>query len=427
VSGTDRPPRSAQERERDRRERELRRSARNPAAPPLPDPDFSGPGVSPPMPPAPAHYAAPGEHAVPEQRPRPRRSLRARAGAIGALLASGFVVWFLVSLFQPFAGDGHGRVLVEIPTGASAGDVGSILARAGVVPSGFFFDVRALVEGKRSSLRPGRFALRRDMSYAAAIAALSKPPPAAIIIKLVIPEGYTRTQTSRLAAENGVTGSYISASARSPALDPAHYGAPAGTDSLEGFLFPATYELVAGASAKRLVAEQLKAFEERFSSQLRRRARALGETPYELLTVASMVEREAKLPADRPRIAAVIYNRLRDRMVIGIDATVYYALELQRGAPYTGELTASQLRVDSPYNTRTHTGLPPTPISNPGMASIEAAAHPAHVPYRYYVAGADGCGEQVFSATYARFAADVASYQAAVRRAGGRPPTCAKK
>ena len=127
-------------------------------------------------------------------------------------------------------------------------------------------------------------------------------------------------------------------------------------------------------------------------------------TPYQLLIVASMVEREAQIPGDRPKIAAVIYNRLRAGMPLGIDAT-----HLLRGRAGDGhrrrtrsELTEAQLHIDSPYNTRTHVGLPPTPISNPGLASIEAAAHPAHVSYLYYVAGADGCGEQVFSDTRGR-------------------------
>jgi UPF0755 protein len=141
-----------------------------------------------------------------------------------------------------------------------------------------------------------------------------------------------------------------------------------------------------------------------------------------------MVEREAQVPSDRAKVAAVIYNRLRARMPLGIDATIYYAVELQKGiATYTGELTASQLQIESPYNTRTHAGLPPTPIANPGEASIEAAAHPAHVPYLYYVAGADGCGEQAFSSTYARFQEDVAAYDLAVRRNGGKPPACTHK
>ncbi|HTA37010.1 MAG TPA: endolytic transglycosylase MltG, partial [Solirubrobacteraceae bacterium] len=160
----------------------------------------------------------------------------------------------------------------------------------------------------------------------------------------------------------------------------------------------------------------------------KRRARELHVTPYQLLTVASMIEREAQTAGDRPKIAAVIYNRLREGIPLGIDATIYYAVEEQKGiATYTGELTDSQLKIDSPYNTRTHKGLPPTPISNPGVASIEAAAHPAHVPYLYYVAGADGCGEQVFSRTEAEFEKNVAAYDAAVKKNGGHPPACKKK
>jgi UPF0755 protein len=257
------------------------------------------------------------------------------------------------------------------------------------------------------------------------------PPPGGAgsktlaIVRITIPEGETRAQIALIAKEKGLTGSYLAAARRSPQLHPAHYGAPPGTPNLEGFLFPATYELYAGSAARLLVSDQLQAFTERFGPHLTARARALHITPYQLLTVASMVEREAVLPADRPKIAAVIYNRLRLGMPLGIDATLYYAVEQQLRIPtYTGELTEAQLHIDSPYNTRTHTGLPPTPISNPGMASIEAAAHPAHVSYLYYVAGADGCGEQVFSDTAAEFEANVAAYQAAVRRSGGHPPTC---
>jgi len=124
----------------------------------------------------------------------------------------------------------------------------------------------------------------------------------------------------------------------------------------------------------------------------------------------------------------VIYNRLHQGIPLGIDATIYYAVELERNIPtYTHELTESELRIDSPYNTRLHAGLPPTPISNPGLASIEAAANPAHVPYLYYVAGADGCGEQVFSTTQAAFEVNVAAYHAAVEKNGGHPPACKKK
>jgi UPF0755 protein len=257
----------------------------------------------------------------------------------------------------------------------------------------------------------------------------SPPPTATVrIVKVVIPEGENRLQIAEIAAADGLTGSYAKASESSPVLNPATYGAPKDTPNLEGFLFPATYDMDAGASVSRLVTEQLEAFQERFGAEEVQRARDLHITPYQLLTVASMVEREALVPGDRAKIAAVIYNRLRSGMPLGIDATIYYAVEQAKGiATYTGELTESQLHIDSPYNTRIHHGLPPTPISNPGMASIEAAAHPAHVPYLYYVAGADGCGEQVFSTTYAQFEVDAAAYDAAVKKNGGKPPVCKKK
>ncbi|MGO9488614.1 MAG: endolytic transglycosylase MltG [Solirubrobacteraceae bacterium] len=252
-----------------------------------------------------------------------------------------------------------------------------------------------------------------------------KPVAAIPVVKVLIPEGKTRVQIAQIAAADGLTGDYRRASRSSPLLNPIHYGAPAGTPDLEGFLFPATYDMDRGAPVGRLVEEQLTAFQENFGAEEVARARALGVTPYQLLTVASMVEREAQVPGDRAKIAAVIYNRLQAGMPLGIDASIYYAVELEKGIPtYTQELTEAQLHIDSPYNTRTHLGLPPTPISNPGAASIYAAAHPAHVPYLYYVAGADGCGEQVFSDTQAEFEANVAAYEAAKRKNGGHPPTC---
>jgi UPF0755 protein len=256
----------------------------------------------------------------------------------------------------------------------------------------------------------------------------SKTAKVAPALRVLIPEGETRLQIAEIAAADGLLGSYRTASRHSSLLDPSSYGAPANTPDLEGFLFPDTFDIDRGAPVSELVEAQLTDFRSRFGASQIAAARALHVTPYQLLTVASMVEREAQIPADRPRIAAVIYNRLSQGMPLGIDATIYYAVELKSGiATYTHELTEAQLHIDSPYNTRLHTGLPPTPISNPGLASIEAAAHPAHVPYLYYVAGADGCGEQVFSTTEAQFEVDAAAYHAAVARNGGHPPTCKKK
>lgn len=253
----------------------------------------------------------------------------------------------------------------------------------------------------------------------------AKAPVVPVAVKVLIPEGKTRAQIAQLTAKAGLKGSYLVASRHSSLLDPARYGAPHGTPDLEGFLFPATYDMDPGESAGRLVAKQLEAFRENFGLSDIARARALHVTPYQLLIVASMVEREAQVPGDRPKIAAVIYNRLREGTPLGIDASIYYAVELSKGiATYTHELTESELHINSPYNTRTHKGLPPTPISNPGVASIEAAAHPAHAAYLYYVAGADGCGEQVFSTTLAAFEANAAAYQAAVSKNGGHPPVC---
>jgi UPF0755 protein len=249
-----------------------------------------------------------------------------------------------------------------------------------------------------------------------------KIPPIPKIVKIVIPEGFTRAQIAVLAHQDGLRGSYLLPSKHSSEIDFAHYGAPAGTPNLEGFLFPATYEMYVGAPASQLVSEQLSAFHENFGGGEVDRARVLGITPYQLLIVASIIEREAAIPYDRRLVAAVIYNRLHLNMTLGIDSTLRYALH-----NFSTPLTEAELHSGSPYNTRTHTGLPPTPISNPGVAAIQAAAHPAHVSYLYYVAGADGCGEEVFSTSYAQFEKNAAAYREAIAKNGGQVPTCDRK
>ena len=151
--------------------------------------------------------------------------------------------------------------------------------------------------------------------------------------------------------------------------------------SVEGFLFPSTYHFVATTSAERLVANQLIAFENRWRTVDLRRARERRQTPYDVLVIASMVERETVVPSERRLVAAVIYNRLERDMPLAIDATIRYGL----GIPGTRPLTRAHLNSNSPYNTRRFKGLPPTPIGNPGLASIRAAAAPADVDYLYYV------------------------------------------
>jgi len=150
--------------------------------------------------------------------------------------------------------------------------------------------------------------------------------------------------------------------------------------NLEGFLFPATYDFLHGTTSRQLVHAQLAAFCRNWRSVNMAYARSKNLTPYDVLTIASMIEREAAVPAERPLVAAVIYNRLHEGMPLGIDATLRYGLHI----PPTESIHQSQLANPTAYNTRLHTGLPPTPISNPGLASIRAAAHPAKVDYLYY-------------------------------------------
>jgi cell division protein YceG involved in septum cleavage len=259
----------------------------------------------------------------------------------------------------------------------------------------------------------------------AAIAALayrhfhrSSPPPVVVVrtITLTIPEGYSRAQTAEVAKQEGLRGGYEQASIRSPYLDPAKYGGK-GAKNLEGFLFPDTFELQAHAASSSLVQLQLEDFKRRIAGVDMSYARSKNLTTYDVLTIASMIEREAGLASQRKLVAAVIYNRLHEGMPLGIDATTRFAT-----GNYTQPLTESELAVDSPYNTRTHTGLPPGPIDSPGLASIEAAANPAKADYLFYVVEPGACNKLAFASTEAEFNADVESYNSAREAAGGNSP-----
>ena len=260
----------------------------------------------------------------------------------------------------------------------------------------------------------------------AAIAALaykhfhkSTPPPAPVVLKTItvtIPEGYTRAQTAEVAKQDGLSGSYEKASVRSKYLNPAKYGGK-GAKDLEGFLFPDTFELKKHASAAELVQLQLEDFRNRIAGVNMKYADSKNLTVFDVVTIASMIEHEAVSEGDRKKVARVIYNRLHEGMPLGIDATTRFAT-----GNYTEPLTESELAVDSPYNTRTHTGLPPGPIDSPGLASIEAAAHPAKGDYLFYVVEPGACNKLAFSKTEAEFEADVARYNSAREAAGGNSP-----
>ncbi|MFL5849371.1 MAG: endolytic transglycosylase MltG [Solirubrobacteraceae bacterium] len=356
----------------------------------------------------------------PPPPPRPGRRWLVRILAVLALLLAAAAIWFVVSLFQPFKGDASTqRSTVLIPGGADAGKIGDILERRGVVSSSFFFDVRARLSGDRDRLRPGVYRLPQDSSYADVLNRLTQGPPPVKKVAITVPEGRSRREEAvRIRANSNLEGSYLAATKRSRLLRPARYGAPRGTPSLEGFLFPATYELKSDAPVKQLVGEQLRAFKRAIRRVDMRAARRRNVTTYEVLTIASMVEREAMLRRERPIIAGVIYNRLRRNIPLGIDATIRYATG-NWGRP----LTQSQLRIPSAYNTRTHQGLPPTPIGSPGIAAIRAAAHPKRTPYLYYVVKPGGCGEHAFTTSFAAFQRASARYEAARAKQGGRSPT----
>jgi uncharacterized YceG family protein len=331
------------------------------------------------------------------------------------------VVIGALMLFQPFGSAEGAQVQVTIPQGSSARAIGDQLAEAGIVDSGLFFSLRATMSGKRERLRSGRHTLRKDMSYGKALAALSETDVStkAPTIDVTIPEGRSRREIAPIAKRAGLTGDYLAASKRfKGALNPFRYDAPRGTRSLEGFLFPATYELRPAAPARDLVERQLATFRERFASVDLSRSRRKNLTAYDVLIIASMVEREAQLEKERPLIAAVIYNRLKDGIPLGIDATSRYALDKPSGA-----LTQSELQIDSPYNTRKRVGLPPTPIGNPGLSSIRAAAAPANVRFLYFVVKPGTCGEHAFSETIEQFQRDSERYNAARAEAGGKSPT----
>ena len=224
------------------------------------------------------------------------------------------------------------------------------------------------------------------------------PPPAPVAappkpLRIIFPEGFTREQMAERIGE-------VNAIAREkrnvrPRLSPGRYRALTRGASrvppqfrtegrpphLEGFLFPATYEFTAKTTTRQLVNKQLTAFRRNWSRLNLRYARSKNLTSYDVLVIASMVEKEVIAPEERALVAAVIYNRLKAGMTLGIDATIRYGL----GVPPTESLRVSHLNDPTPYNTRIHPGLPPTPIANPGLASLQAAAHPAKVNYLFFV------------------------------------------
>ena len=240
------------------------------------------------------------------------------------------------------------------------------------------------------------------VSTAPATSATSQQP-----LRIVFPEGFTReAMAERIGAVNEIAQHKYDVT---PRLSPTRYLAETKSSplpgklaedgkrrSLEGLLFPATYTFTPLTTTEQLVQMQLDAFDRAWSKVDLAYAKKKNLTPYDVLVIASMIEGEVRVPKERALVAAVIYNRLKARMPLGIDATLRYGLHI----PPTEAITQSQLDSDNPYNTRKLPGLPPTPIGNPGLASMQAAAHPAKVPYLYFVRRKD-CKSHYFSRTQA--------------------------
>jgi peptidoglycan lytic transglycosylase G len=238
--------------------------------------------------------------------------------------------------------------------------------------------------------------------------AVDTAPPKPVL-RIVFPEGFTKKQ---MAARIGVVNEIASEERGiSPSLRPGRYlqateqvaKLPAGfkdsdAPNLEGFLFPATYEFNEDTTSAQLVDDQLAAFDRAWGHIDMKYARSKRLTPYDVLIIASMIEKEVQVPRERPIVAAVIYNRLRRDMPLGLDATIRYGFDI----PPTQAILQSQIDSDNPYNTRRIVGLPPTPISNPGLASMQAAAHPAEVDFLYFVRKAD-CRSHFFTASEQEF------------------------
>ncbi len=278
---------------------------------------------------------------------------------------------------------GHrGRtVTVLIPKGASTSRIADLLASAGVIHSGTLFALYVRLHG--DTLLAGTYSLPKNSPYSAAIKTLQSGPPI-VADSLLIPEGYTVAQIAKAVGDLPHMG--LSAQKFLAAADGGSVRSPfepAGVNNLEGLLFPATYRVVQGESETQILEHMIGAFDDRAAAMgLTSAAAKLGLSPYQVVTVASIVEREARLAGDRADVAGTIYNRLKIGMKLGADSTQAYYLRLTDPSVVP---TAAQDDQPSPYNTRLNAGLPPTPIANPGLASLQAAADPPTTTYLYWV------------------------------------------
>ena len=294
----------------------------------------------------------------------------------------------------PLATDKTARtVLVTVPRGASARQIGELLAQRHVVRYAAGFALAARLEGVGDKMRSGRYELSPAMPPRQIAQLIALGHTASDFV--TVPEGYTVAQIANRLAEHDLApeDEFLTlARTRGRTFHVAGWTPP--NDNLEGYLFPDTYRVPRGTTARQVIELMLGNFGHRVLAPHQADFARYPGGLAAAITLASLVEREAETDADRPLIASALDNRLRQGMRLQCDATVQYALP-----EHKSRVLYRDLRVDSPYNTYLHAGLPPTPIASPGMPSIEAALHPAKTAYLYYVARPDG--SHIFSATLA--------------------------
>lgn len=285
-------------------------------------------------------------------------------------------------------------VRVVVPPGSSFGAAAESLESAGVVDNATRFRLYAKFRGKDRSLKPGTYEFQQGAEWSQLLETLSAG--SSLRVSIAIPEGWEMARIVPLVAERLELPEDSVIAATRDTMHLRRLGIP--IESLEGYLFPATYQFPPGTTAREAVTAMLDEFERRWKPEWNARADSMEMSRHEVVTLASIVEKEARVADERPTIAAVYHNRLRIGMALQADPTVQYA----RGS-HTSRVLFRDLEIDSPYNTYRHPGLPPGPIASPGTASLEAALAPAEVNFLYFVARPDGRHE--FRRTFEEHAA----------------------
>lgn len=333
--------------------------------------------------------------------------------ASGLVVLLGIGIWLLSGTAGTLVDGESGRygqlpiadaptVIISVQEGDNASEIGVKLEDAGVIQSGRLFTVLAALMGVGSQLESGDYQFSLGTTALSAVRRINQGRTAANSI--TIREGMRLEEIAELleAAEIVSAGQFLAA-LNKPYQATFLAALPEGA-SLEGLLFPATYSFALGIDASEVVQRLLDAFDERYQASLQAPLASSGLTLLEAVTLASIIEREAVVPEERPLIAAVFLNRLRLGIALQADPTVQYAVALDpQGQQQFGwwklELTQADLDLQSPYNTYVFPGLPPAPIANPGLDSLLAALQPATTSYLYFVACQDGSGRSIFAET----------------------------